>query len=291
LKGEQVNIDIESNRKPDIKATQMDLTGISTARQQDLWVKDVMNPHVITITSTESIKTGVRLMSENHISCLPVVDNDVFKGLITQKTIIMDMVRENVISDTSRVHDQMLSTVPTVSPETSVLDACEIAHHKNVKWLPVLVGQTLVGIITQTDLTRALMCFDKLPDVVSTMSSDTVTVHAGSSVADAANIMVEHSVSCVVAIQNERVLGILTEKDLLKTATESGKTLSDICVVDTMSFPVIAANPSDSLISANRLMDRMHIHHLVVMEDEQPCGIITRTDVLKAFQQAISGYK
>jgi CBS domain-containing protein len=286
-----VNIDIESNRKPDIKATQMDLTGISTARQQDLWVKDVMNPHVITITSTESIKTSVRLMSENHISCLPVVDNDIFKGFITQKTIVMNMVRENVISDTSRVDDQMLSTVPTVSWETSVLEACEIAHRNNVKWLPVLTGQTLVGIITQTDLTRALMRFDKLPDVASIMSSDTVTVPAGSSVIDAANTMVEHGVSCVVAMKNERALGILTEKDFLKTATESGKTLSDIRVVDTMSFPVIATSPFDSLISASRLMDRMHVHHLVVMENEQLCGIITRTDVLKAFEQAISGSK
>jgi len=283
-----VNIDIESDKKPDIKATQIDLTGISTARQQDLWIKDVMNPHVITITSTESIKTGIRLMSENHISCLPVVDNGVFKGLITQKTIIMNMVHENGISDTSRVHDQMLSTVPTVSPETSVLEACEIAHRKNVKWLPVLTGQTIVGIITQTDLTQALTCFDKLPDVASIMSSDTVTVHAGSSVADAANIMVEHGVSCIVAMKNGKALGILTEKDLLKIAAERGKSLSDICVVDTMSFPVIAANPSDSLISVSRLMDRMHIHHLVIMEDEQLCGIITRTDILREFRKALA---
>ena len=283
-----MNIDIESNIDPDIKATQTDLTGILTARQQDLWVKDVMNSHVITITSTESIRTAIRLMSENHISCLPVVDNDVFEGLITQKTIIQSLAREHVLSDTVRVHDQMLRTVLTVSPETSVWEASEIAHRKHLKWLPVLVGQTIVGIITQTDLIRALTCLDKLPEVASIMSSGTITIHAGSSLADAANLMVEYGVSCIVAMQNGKALGILTEKDLLKIALEPGTSLSDFSVVDTMSFPIIAASPSDSLISVSRLMDRTNIHHLVVMKDEQPWGIVTRTDVLMAFQQSLA---
>jgi len=282
--------DMEFNKKPDSEATQDDPTGMSTARQQDLCVRDVMNPRVIAVTSTESLKAGARLMSENCISCLPVVDNHVFKGLITQEAILTSLIREHAIADTLRVHDHMLPTVVTISPEVSVLEASMIAHRKQIKWLPVLTGQTVVGIITQTDLVHALMCFDSFPDVASIMSRDTISVHAASSVVEAANIMAENRVSCVVAIQNGRVLGILTEKDLLKIALEPDKKLSDICVVDAMSFPVISARPSDSMISASRLMDRMHIHHLAVLEDEQLRGIITRTDVLKAFQQSLVQY-
>jgi len=229
-------------------------------------------------------------MSENHISCLAVVNNDVFEGLITQKTALMSLVHEHGNADSLRIQDHMLRAVATVSPETSVLEASQIAHRKQAKWLPVLTGQTVVGMITQTDLVQALMCFDSFPDVASIMSCDTISIHAATSVVDAANIMAEHGISCVVAIQNDKVLGILTEKDLLKTALQPEKDLPDICVVDIMSFPVIAARPSDSMISASRLMDRMHIHHLAVMENEELCGIITRTDVLKAFQDSLAQY-
>jgi len=285
-----VNNDIETNETPDIEATQDDLTGTSIARHQDFYVKDVMNSNIITISSTENIKTGARLLSENHISCLPVVDDGVFKGLITQKAILKGIVCEHAIADTLQIHDYMLLDIPTVSPETSVLEASKIAHGKHVKWLPVLTGHTLVGIITQTDLVQSLMCFDSFPDVASIMSCETIAVPAGISVVEAAKTMAEHGISCVVATKNEKVLGILTELDLLEIALESEKSLSDICVVDAMSFPVIAARPSDSMISASRLMDRMRIHHLPVMEGEQLCGVITLTDVLNAFRQSLVQY-
>jgi CBS domain-containing protein len=280
---------MKSSQNHDIDANQDGSTEMSTARQQGLCVKDVMHAHVISITSQESLKTGAELMSENHISCLAVVDNAVFKGLITQK-IIVNIVCERGDADSLRVHDHMLHTVPTVSPEITVLEASRIAHREQVKWLPVLTGQTIVGIITQTDLVQALMCFDTFPDAASIMNRDTISVHAATSVADAANIMAEDGISCVVAIQNGKVLGILTEKDLLKIAIDSDKNLSDMCVVDIMSFPVIAARPSDSMISSCRLMDRMRIHHLAIMKDEKLCGIITRTDVLKAFQKSLGQY-
>jgi predicted transcriptional regulator len=285
-----VDNNTEPNARPETQVTQKDSQEISSAQQRELCVSDVMNPHVITVKSSESIKAGASLMSENHISCLAVVDNDVFEGLITQKIALMSLVREHANADSLRIQDHMLRTVTTVSPDTSVLEASQIAHRKHAKWLPVLTGQTIVGMITQTDLVQALMCIDSFPDVASIMSCDTIAIHAATSVVDAANIMAEHGISCVVAIQNDKVLGILTEKDLLKTALKPEKDLPDICVVDIMSFPVISARPSDSMISASRLMDRMHIHHLAVMENEQLCGIITRTDVLKAFQESLVQY-
>ena len=280
---------MESNENPDIDTTQDSLTDMSEARQQGRCVKDVMHTHVISIKPQKSLETGARLMSKNHVSCLAVVDNAAFKGLITQK-IIVNAVCEHGDADTLRVHDHMLCAVPTISPEITVVEASRIAHREQIKWLPVVTGQTIIGIITQTDLVQALMCFDSFPDVASIMNRDTISVHAATSVADAANIMTEHSVSCVVAMQNDKVLGILTEKDLLKVAIKSDKKLSDMCVVDIMSFPVITARPTDSMISTCRLMDRMRIHHLAIIEDEQLRGILTRTDVLKAFQQSLAQY-
>jgi len=266
------------------------MQGQRASHQGDLWVKDVMNYHVIAVTSAETIMTGAKMMSEHHISCLAVVDSGIFKGLITQENILAATFRQSSDINKLTVSEHMLQAVPVISPEMTVLEASKVAHRNNVKWLPVLTGQTIVGIVTQTDLVQVLMCLDSFPDVASIMSGDTISIAAGTSAAEAANIMIENRISCVVAVQNKKVLGILTEKDLLKAAIEARRDLLDVYVVDIMSFPVIAARPSDSMISASRLMERMRVHHLAVIDNEQLCGIITRTDVLKAFQQSLVQY-
>lgn len=260
------------------------------AHHRELWVRDVMNSHVISVTANETIASAAQAMSQHHISCLAVVDNGVFKGLITQETLLNAIFRQSSDMKTQTVGACMLRAVPVISPEMTVLEASRIAYSENFKWLPVLSGKRLVGIVTQTDLVQVLMCLDGFPDVASIMSRDAISIAAGSSAADAARVMAENRISCVVAVQNERVLGILTEKDLLRTALESQKDPAAVCVVDIMSFPVIAARPSDSMISASRLMERMRLHHLAVMDGEQLCGIITRSDVLNAFQQSLGQY-
>ena len=256
---------------------------------ENLLVSQIMNPRVITIHPDESLSLAVKVMSENHVSCLPVVDADAgqFTGLITQKSVLNLVATQSRQLNALRVKDHMVHNVLTVSPSTSALEASAIAASKGVKWIPVLSGAKLVGVVTQTDLAQALSCFDCFPDVASIMSTATVTIDAADTLARAVHTMSEQDISCLVALRQEKAIGILTEKDILKYAAEAENSLQDVCVVDVMSFPVVSVDPTDSTISANRLMDRMRLHHLVVMDGEQLCGIITRTDVLKALRDSL----
>jgi len=256
---------------------------------EDLLVSQIMNPHVITIHSDESLSLAVKVMSENHVSCLPVVGADTgqFTGLITQKSVLNRITSQSPQLSALKVEDHMIHNVLTISPSISALEASAIAASKGVKWIPVLSGTKLVGVVTQTDLAQALSCFDCFPDVAAIMSSATVTIDAADTLARAACIMSEQNISCLVALRQEKTIGILTEKDILKHTAETENSLQDTCVVDVMSFPVISVDPTDSTISANRLMDRMRVHHLVVLDEEKLCGIVTRTDVLKALRDSL----
>jgi CBS domain-containing protein len=262
----------------------------SQACCEDLLISHVMNPHVITVKSDESLSQAIKTMSQNHISCLPVVDVDCnqFIGLITQKSVLNLINTQGPQLSALKVKDHMILDVPTISPDVSALEATTIAQDRGVKWLPVLSETELVGIVTQTDLAQALTCFDCFPEVASIVSSATVTIDAADTLATAACIMTEQNISCLIALRQEKPIGILTEKDILKYSVETGNGLQDSRVVDVMSFPIISVSSSDSTISASRLMDRMRMHHLVVMDDERLCGIITKTDVLKALRESLS---
>jgi CBS domain-containing protein len=119
------------------------------------------------------------------------------------------------------------------------------------------------------------------------MSSDIVTVHPGSRVEEAAAVMTSRNISCVLIIHKDQVAGILTMKDILKRVIAAEKHPADVQVVDVMSFPVISVAPDFSFFSANRLMDRRHIHRLVVMDGDSVCGIVSQTDVLNALRRAM----
>jgi CBS domain-containing protein len=247
-----------------------------------------MNTHVITVRPDESLFGAIKIMSENHISCLPVVDPDShqFTGLVTQKSVLELISTQSHKLRTLKVKDNLVCSVLTILPHMSAFEASTLAHERGIKWMPVLRGTELVGIVTQTDLAQALTCFDCFPDVATIMSSDTVTINAADTLARAIQVMAEQNITCLVALRQQKTIGILTEKDILKHVMETGNSLQDTCVVDVMSFPIISVNPSDSTISASRLMDRMRVHHLVVMDEDKLCGIITRTDILKALRDS-----
>ena len=55
---------------------------------EKLQVKDVMTKHVVTICPTDTIQTAAELMSEHHVSCLPVLDHGRFEGILTQRDVL-----------------------------------------------------------------------------------------------------------------------------------------------------------------------------------------------------------
>jgi CBS domain-containing protein len=127
----------------------------------------------------------------------------------------------------SQVQDFMTANPYVVAPETSLVDAYSLMFENEVRRLPVVQGQTLVGIITLSDIQRAIplilgeldtatklaMAAAKVRDV---MTSDPIAVAPDDTIQEAAELMLENQVSGVPVVENGRVVGILTESDIFK---------------------------------------------------------------------------
>jgi PAS domain S-box-containing protein len=142
-------------------------------------------------------------------------------------------------------------------------------------------------MVTQTDLTRALTSCGVWKDVAEIMSRDMVVVQTVATVAEAAEAMNSHNISCVVALEGVRVQGIVTERDLLKRVVVLQRDPACTRVKEIMSSPVRTIPPGYSVFSAYETMDRLHIRRLIVAEDEQLCGIITQTDIFRAIRRKL----
>ena len=110
-------------------------------------VADMMTTRLITVTEKQTRQQAARLLSEHHISGLPVVNaSNTLLGLVTEY---------DIISKTGRtVGEIMTRGVISVTPDTDLEDVNHILVHERIKRVPVLEQGRLVGIVSRADLVR-----------------------------------------------------------------------------------------------------------------------------------------
>lgn len=121
-----------------------------------LEVGDMMSEDVTTISPDETVVSATKVMSENNISCIIVVDNGSVVGILTETDVLKRAVAQEKDFDKLRVREIMSSPVETISSDLSVLEAGKIMEEKHIKRLPILKRKRLVGIVTQTDIFKAV---------------------------------------------------------------------------------------------------------------------------------------
>ena len=254
----------------------------SSADHRTLTVGDIMSANVVTAHVDDTVFSAARKMSENNVSCVVVLDAARVTGMLTEKDVLRGVARRDVDFRRLRVSDRMSSPVEVIGPATSVVEAGEIMEAKGIKRLPVVENEQLIGLVTQTDITRGMVSLTPLRSVCAIMTRTVATVHADATVSEAAQVMASKGISCVLAIHRCDVAGVLTEKDLLKRVVALHKHPDETRVADVMSFPITAVGPDYSVLSASKKMETMHLHRLVIMDGKTVCGIVTQTDLLRA---------
>lgn len=117
--------------------------------------------------------------------------------------------------------------------------------------------------------------------VADLMNSKVVTVEPDTSVAAAAARMVEARVGSAIVRQGSMLIGILTERDVLRCAANGGD-LSSTLVSAWMTKDPISAIPDMSADEAARLMMRNGFRHLPVVEGREICGVISQRELFAA---------
>ena len=114
------------------------------------------------------------------------------------------------------------------------------------------------------------------------MKSPPVSIDPERSVRAAAQVMRDHGIGSVVVERGDRLVGILTERDVLHAAAQTSD-LDGVRVGDHMTAPVVTASPNWDVTVAATEMTQRHIRHLIVVEQEQPLGVVSLRDVLSVF--------
>ncbi len=120
------------------------------------------------------------------------------------------------------------------------------------------------------------------------MSKPAVTDATTVSLVGAAELMWREQTGSLVIVDAGKIVGIITERDVLRTVA-AGKDLASITVGDVMTSDVITTTPHTPLRDAARTMARHWIRHLPVVEDGRLVGMISQRDITGVFASLVPG--
>ena len=124
----------------------------------------------------------------------------------------------------------------------------------------------------------------RIRDILRHKGANVVTASTSETVLGAVRALVDHNIGGVVVVDGGGVIGILTERDILRLAARSPEELRTLQVGHVMTRDVIQLAPDDDLPHVMEVMTENRIRHLPVVEDGELVGIVTIGDVVNAFR-------
>ncbi len=118
------------------------------------------------------------------------------------------------------------------------------------------------------------------------MASRVVTVSPDDPVQLAIARMLEENVGSVGVCEGERLVGIFTERDVLRLAGE-GPDFREVRVGDVMTRQLVTLAPDDDVLDAARLMGERKIRHLPVLEGENLLGMVGIREIVRALVERL----
>lgn len=121
---------------------------------QKIKVSEVMVESVVTINEGESVKEAAKLMKDEDVGCLIVLNKDNVSGMVTSTDLVRNVVASDMKPSEIKVDKIMTKDIKTVSPEKNLLEATKVLLKQRIKRLPVVRGEQLVGIISYKDILK-----------------------------------------------------------------------------------------------------------------------------------------
>jgi signal-transduction protein with cAMP-binding, CBS, and nucleotidyltransferase domain len=114
-----------------------------------------MVENVVTVKPSENVRRAAELMNEHEISCLIVVNGEKPIGIVTERDMLNRIIYRSKPPEETTVNEIMTQSLITASPNMRAGDAAKLMIEHNIKKLPVVENQKLVGLVSLTDLLRA----------------------------------------------------------------------------------------------------------------------------------------
>lgn len=191
-----------------------------------LHISSVMVKDVFTVPQSMQLEDVAKLMLENGIGSVPVMDDEKMVGIVSKADFVT--LATGIAFDKITVKEIMSKELVSVSPTERLIHGRRLMIESHVGRLPVIDDGKLVGMITSKDLMRAFIDFrKKVPEkyqksqikevlIEDIMSTNPTYVTKDMSITEVSKIMMETGFNGLPVVEDDQVVGIITQTDILK---------------------------------------------------------------------------
>ena len=117
-------------------------------------IKEVMTSDVRACELNATVAEAAKVMAQEDVGPVPIVEDGRLVGIVTDRDIVVRVVAEGRDPDATTVREIASTELVTVSPDDDLDDALNRLAERQVRRLPVVEGDRLVGIVAQADIAR-----------------------------------------------------------------------------------------------------------------------------------------
>ncbi len=121
--------------------------------QQKTWVKEIMSTSVLSVDSSVTATNAAKMMEDAGVGSVVVLENNLPVGIITDRDFAIKITAHSYPIDTP-VRRIMSSPLISIDPDSDLWVASDLMSTRNVRKLPVIEDDKVVGILTSSDLVK-----------------------------------------------------------------------------------------------------------------------------------------
>ncbi len=126
----------------------------------------------------------------------------------------------------------------------------------------------------------------RVSDLIAVKGSRVVSIGPDATVFEAIRTMVDHNVGALLVMAEDRIVGIITERDYLRRVALEGRSSRTTAVREIMTRDVVVVTPDRDLEEAMAVMTERRVRHLPVLDGGRLAGVISIGDVVKHLSAA-----
>jgi CBS domain-containing protein len=134
-------------------------------------LRELMTTNVITVDKNMTVQLAAGTMNKKRIGCLVTVDREGVKGILTERDMLIRVLEAGKDPKTTMVSDVMTQSIIFGNPTMQLVEATRLMFQNQIKKLPILEDNRLVGLVTLTDIARATSCDKKTIDLIEALSN------------------------------------------------------------------------------------------------------------------------
>ena len=140
-------------------------------------VKEMMSKTVMSVDPDTSVIDIAKIMKDNNIGSVPVVKGNKVIGIITDRDIVLRDTALAKDNQTLKAKDVMSQGITTANPEMDIHDAADLMAEKQIRRLPVVENDKLIGMLALGDLAVRPTLEDNAGEALNEISKPTHTLY------------------------------------------------------------------------------------------------------------------